>query len=256
MEERYVASVSWGKDSLAMLWLLLGKNYPLHEVVFYDTGMEFQAIYDTRDKMVPLLEHFGITYTELKPKRPFLYDMFEKPKKGGGKGYGWCGGPCRWGTTFKTEAIDAYAKQCKRYIGIAADETKRLNRAIAQDSFKLYPLADAGMTERDCLNYCYSIGYFWEENGGAGTVRLYDILDHVSCWRCRNKNLKELKNIYRYLPAYWERLKYLQWKLVCPMKGHGKGVFELEERFKAELAQVEIGGEWSAISQEAGEAGR
>lgn len=82
MEERYVASVSWGKDSLAMLWLLLGKNYPLHEVVFYDTGMEFQAIYDTRDKMVPLLEHFGITYTELKPKRPFLYDMFEKPKKG------------------------------------------------------------------------------------------------------------------------------------------------------------------------------
>ena len=46
--ERYVASVSWGKDSLAMLWLLLGKNYPLHEVVFYDTGMEFQAIYNLK----------------------------------------------------------------------------------------------------------------------------------------------------------------------------------------------------------------
>ena len=45
----HIASVSWGKDSLAMLLTLIAKGYPLDEVVFYDTGMEFQAIYDTRD---------------------------------------------------------------------------------------------------------------------------------------------------------------------------------------------------------------
>ncbi len=238
MGERYVASVSFGKDSLAMLQLLIRKHYPLDEVVFYDTGMEFQAIYAIRDRIVPILKEQGIVYTELRPKRPFLYDMFDKPKKNGKKGYGWCGGPCRWGTTFKTEAIDTYAKQCKRYIGIAADETKRLNRPIAQNSFKLYPLVSEGMTEQDCLNECYSNGFYWEEDGGAGIVRLYDILDHVSCWCCRNKNLKELKNIYQYLPMYWERLKALQSRLVTPMKGPGKSLFELEERFQSELAQL------------------
>ena len=39
---RYIASVSFGKDSLAMLLKILEFNMPLDEVVFYDTGMEFQ----------------------------------------------------------------------------------------------------------------------------------------------------------------------------------------------------------------------
>lgn len=43
----HIASVSWGKDSLAMLLMLIAKGYPLNEVVFYDTGMEFEAIYHT-----------------------------------------------------------------------------------------------------------------------------------------------------------------------------------------------------------------
>lgn len=51
----YIASVSWGKDSTAMLLRLLSENKPLDEVVFFDTGMEFQAIYDVRDFVVPML---------------------------------------------------------------------------------------------------------------------------------------------------------------------------------------------------------
>lgn len=33
----YVASISFDKDSLAMLLLLLEKKYPIQEVIFYDT---------------------------------------------------------------------------------------------------------------------------------------------------------------------------------------------------------------------------
>ena len=47
---KYIASVSFGKDSLAMLLKLIENNYQLDEVVFYDTGMEFQCIYKIRDK--------------------------------------------------------------------------------------------------------------------------------------------------------------------------------------------------------------
>ena len=50
----------------------------------------------------------------------------------------------------------------------------------------------------------------------------YDVLDRVSCWCCCNKNLKELKNIYRFLPDYWQRLRYLQFCQCRPLKGFYK----------------------------------
>ncbi len=62
-----IASVSFGKDSLAMLLRLLEEEWPLDEVVFYDTGMEFRAIYDIRDRLVPILKEKGVRYTELHP---------------------------------------------------------------------------------------------------------------------------------------------------------------------------------------------
>lgn len=237
----YIASVSWGKDSLAMLLRLIEENKPLDEVVFYDTGMEFKAIYNIRDKVVPILKEKGIKYTELKPDRPFMYDMVEKPihskQKGFHYGYGWCGGCSRWGTTFKTTKIDQYTKQfdgLKEYIGIAYDEPKRIKE-------KVYPLVEWQMTEKDCLKYCYYKGFAWYEDG----VDLYTILDRVSCWCCCNKNKKELYNIYKYLPECWQRLKDLQSKLDRPMKkfcnkkyGNYGNVFDMEKVFK-EMADNE-----------------
>ena len=97
---KYIASVSFGKDSLAMLLILIEKKWKLDEVVFYDTEMEFNAIYDTRDKVKTLLKEKNIKYTELKPVEPFLYKMLEKEvqKRDGTTqcGYGLCGGKCRW----------------------------------------------------------------------------------------------------------------------------------------------------------------
>ena len=101
--DRHIASVSFGKDSLAMVLYILEHGLPLDEVMFYDTGMEFEAIYRIRDKLLPILASRGIRYTELSPPVPFLYDMLERPvvskQKGSHFGYGWCGGVCRWGTT-------------------------------------------------------------------------------------------------------------------------------------------------------------
>lgn len=87
------------------------------------------------------------------------------------------------------------------------------------------------MTEQDCLNYCYNNGWDWNENG----VELYSILDRVSCWCCGNKNLKELRNIYLYLPDYWDLLKGLQSRIDRPFRRDGKTIFDLEERFKNEV---------------------
>lgn len=225
---KYIASVSFGKDSLAMLLRLIEEKKPLDEVVFYDTGMEFDAIYKIRDVIKKHLEKNGIKYTELRPEKPFEYMMFEKPingKKGLHYGYSWCGGACRWGTGEKLKCLHKACKNCYRYIGVAYDELERVKRA--KENGYLTPLADWKMTEEDCLKYCYEKGFYWEENG----LRLYDVLDRVSCWCCANKNLKELKNYYKYLPKYWEKLKNLQEKTERPFK-RDKTIFDLEEIFK------------------------
>lgn len=201
---KYIASISFGKDSLAMLLLLIKNKYNIDEVIFYDTGMEFQAIYDTRDKVRKLLEKLGIKYTELKPEIPFIDKMLniEVHKRDGSIqfGYGLCGGRCRWGTTEKY-LKEQYGQDYKEFLGIACDETVRIEKE--RNGHKLLPLLDWKMTEQDCLEYCYNSGFYWEENG----VRLYDALDRVSCWCCGNKNKKELENMRVYLPQYY--LKYI-----------------------------------------------
>lgn len=233
--KKYIASWSGGKDSTAMVLRLLEENYPLDEVIFYDTGMEFSCIYRVRDMILPLLEERNIKYTELKSDTSFLYDMLVRPKikrKTKQEAYGneWCG-KCRWHTFIKQKICNGYTGTDNIvYVGIAADEPKRLEHL---DNNKEAPLAEWGMTEDDCLQYCYSKGINWQEDG----VELYSILDRVSCWCCQNKNLKELKNIYLYLPRYWKMLKGLQSRIDEPMKGSGKSVFQLEERFKKEIEE-------------------
>lgn len=234
---KHIASVSFGKDSLAMLLKMIEEQHPLDEVVFYDTGMEFKAIYDIRDKILPILKINGIKYKELRPVNQFEYDMLQRPKvkRDGTKvcGDGWCGGACRWGTFKKQAALNNYIGENITYIGLAADEQKRL---LSLEKHKKSPIAEWKMTEKDCLQYCYDNDFYWEEDG----VRLYDLLDRVSCWCCRNKNLRELKNIYLYLPNYWERLKNIQSRITEPMKGN-YSVFALEKRFDFEIQRQKEG---------------
>ena len=219
----HIASFSGGKDSTAMVLRLIDESWPLDEVVFYDTGMEFDAVYDVVGKIEALCRNHGIRFTRLFPKKPFLDTMLLRPVKSGKIGYGWCGRMCRWGTFAKNDAIGKHIRQydeCYEYIGIAADEGGRIKD-------KVYPLVEWGMTEEDCLRYCYDRGYDWNQNG----VRLYDILDRCSCWCCWNKNKKELYNMYRYLPDYWKRMLRLQEIIDRPFRGDNS-LFDFDSEFK------------------------
>ena len=179
----------FGKDSLAMLLKLLEENKQIDEVLFFDTGMEFSCIYNIMNRIKTILKEKGIKFTRLKADKEFIYYMFDHQinHRNGTKscGYKWCGGKCRWFTSKKTQIIKKYLKNQYgtdyiEYIGIASDEIKRMKEN------KLYPLIDWGMTEKDCLDYCHANGFYWYE----GERELYEYLDRVSCWCCKNKNLK------------------------------------------------------------------
>lgn len=99
------------------------------------------------------------------------------------RGYGWSGPLNRWCTKeLKTIPREKFLRQLQEhydiieYVGLAADEGYRFERENNQKPNCRHPLVDWGMTEADCLQYCYDRGYTW---GG-----LYKQFSRVSCWCC------------------------------------------------------------------------
>ena len=79
-----IISLSGGKDSTAMLLMMLEKNYRIDEIIFCDTTVEFQEMYRHLDK---LEQYIDMKITRLKQQHDFEYMMFNHVKtKGKNKG--------------------------------------------------------------------------------------------------------------------------------------------------------------------------
>jgi 3'-phosphoadenosine 5'-phosphosulfate sulfotransferase (PAPS reductase)/FAD synthetase len=225
---KVIVSFSGGKDSTWMLLEMIRRGEHIDEVVFFDTGWEYPQMLRHVAKIKRLVEEHGIVFTTLHPEKPFDYWMFEHPKSNGGKGWSWCGkNNCRWGTTWKIDTINkhfATEPEHTQCVGIAADETGRLLKE--RKGNKRFPLAEWGITEAECLQGCYSLGYDWEG--------LYEQLDRVSCKFCGLKNLKELRNIHANMPDVWEELRDYQSRTHLPYRKEGWTIFDLEKRFALE----------------------
>ena len=201
---KHVVSLSGGKDSTAMLLKMLEESKPVDIILFCDTGLEFEAMYRHIDK---LENYIGKKIIWLKSPQNFEYLFFEhvpkrkNPELEGRKGYSWGDHRNRWCTAMlKTRIINRYLREhakdytLKQYIGIAADETRRIRELN-------YPLVDWGMAEADCLRFCKERGFDWEG--------LYEIFHRVSCWCCPLQSLDELRKLKKHFPYLWERLRYM-----------------------------------------------
>lgn len=234
-KEKYIASLSGGKDSTAMVLRLLEENRPLDEIIFCDTGMEFPQMYEHLDR---LEQYIGRPITRLKAPASFEYYFSEDtpPRKNpallGKCGRSWPGPLNRWCTgMLKTRIVDAYLKEqygqdtLIQYIGIAADEPERVKE-------HRYPLVEWGMTEADCLQYCRARGFDWSG--------LYDIFKRVSCWCCPLQPLEELRKLRTHFPTLWAKLQYMDdhtWRQF--RKDYS--VRQLEQRFAFEEERLQKG---------------
>lgn len=230
-EVKHIVSFSGGKDSTAMLLMMIEKGYKIDEIIFLDTTVEFEEMYSHIKKVE---EYIKRPITILKAEHSYEYMMFDyvkkKGKNKGQKGYSWPDFRTRWCTMYlKQNVIKKYLKKYKdydviEYIGIASDETKRLERKRDERN-TVFPLVEWSMSEKDALEYCYSKGFDW--NG------LYTKFDRVSCWCCPLKSLKELRVLYKEFPHLWNKLKEWDNKTYRTFRTDYT-VEELEEKFKRE----------------------
>lgn len=215
--EYWVLSFSGGKDStaLGLEWMKRHQQdpviYPLDEVIYCDTGMEFPAMVDHINRLEQIFIEAGIKFTRLKHEKSFEYFMFEhcpkcrKPTKYKKQGYSWPDSRTRWCTTIlKTQILNNYLNKIRdnrkviQLIGLAADEQKRIQKANNQNLEHRHPLSEWGWSESDCLKYCYEAGFDWDG--------LYKIFHRVSCWCCPLKSLDELRKLRNHFPDLWEKL--------------------------------------------------
>ena len=245
----HAVSLSGGKDSTAMLLLMIERGMPIDMVLYADTGMEFPEMYAHIAKLdAYLYEQRGIHITILRHPQGFEYLMFDEPKTKPKSienrirlgvplfGNGWPGIRVRWCTgALKTKLIDKEVKRLKgelgaiHYIGIAYDEAWRCKG-------EKYPLVEWGITEAQALQICYDRGY---DFGG-----LYEIYNRASCWCCPFQRIGELRKLRKYHPELWAKLLELDRRARAQFGPGPLGQFKkdwsvdrLEERFAKEEQQ-------------------
>lgn len=242
----YVASFSGGKDSTAMVLHLIELGKPIDEVIFCDTTMEFPAMLRHIEKVKKVIDGAGIKFTTLRPKHDFEYYLTKhEPKRKptsdfyGMPGYGWPGVFSRWCTkALKQAIITNHLRELRtqydvyQYIGIAADEDYRVQRATNQNKWHIHPLREWGWAEADAMQYCRDKGYDWEG--------LYDIFKRVSCWCCPLQSLEDLRNLRKSFPDLWQKLLELDENQPKPYKSF-LSVKQLGNRFALEEAFTENG---------------
>ncbi len=248
----HAVSLSGGKDSTAMLLLMIERGMPIDAVLTADTGMEFPEMYDHLHRLDDhLYRERGIRLTVLRHPQGFEYLMFEEPKTKPSSienrqrlgvplyGNGWPGVKVRWCTgQLKTHLISKEVNRLKKernalhYVGIAADEPARIRD-------EQYPLVDWGITEKEALQICYDRGYDW---GG-----LDEIYHRCSCWCCPLQRIDELRKLRRHHPELWARLIELDKRAIAQFGHNALGQFkkgwtveQLEQRFAGEERQIAV----------------
>ena len=210
---KYFASCSFGKDSIATVLLALEHKEPLDGILFTEvmfdrarniSGEIPEHIDWIKNTAIPRLENMGIKTHILHSDRDYMY--FFKNAVGGGKHAGkLCGfplaGKCVINRDCKVKPIKQYlrnmGKNVTEYIGIAADEPKRLQRL---NDRKISLLSKYGYTEEMAKELCRKHNLL---------SPIYDTDTRGGCWFCPNAKISSLSRLRKLHPDYWQELEAL-----------------------------------------------
>lgn len=180
------ASISGGKDSLAALITHMERGGQCDGAIYCRIMFDDETSAEVPEheewlhsKCFPLLEReYGIKTQIVQGKYTYTDCFYKQYEKGGkvGKIWGfpflrgaWCN------TRLKVRPIQAHIKTLGEFteiVGIAADETKRIERKTVAG--KILPLVECGITEAQAFDVCRSRGLLSPGyNGGR---------ERLGCW--------------------------------------------------------------------------
>lgn len=240
---KYIASISFGKDSLAMLIKIKELNLPLDEVFYVDIRFDnepYSGEMPLMKEFIPkakkiLKEKYNIEVKDVKSKITFKEQFYTIKQRGNhiGDNYGfpyvigaWCN------SRLKMDPIRDYLKKFNepviQYVGIAYDEPERYAR-LNHDTH-IAPLFDLKITEHEAMEIC-------KKNGLLSPI--YDTSFRGGCWFCVKQSIEQLKNLYHNYPELWNKLKDLEKDSHNTFKPN-MTLSQLEQRFKNEKKQLSI----------------
>ena len=250
-----VASISYGKDSLAMLHVITDVlGWPLDRIITAEVWAtdtisadlpDMVAFKDEADRIILgrwgiQVEHFTATNQDGSKKtyeQVFFRQRTHSRAGANGAIYGWPFQRGPWcNSELKMVAIRAAHKSsdgCIQYIGIAADEPFRVERHKDNKNVRM-PLVEAGWTEAMCRAWC-------EENGLLAPV--YQRGDRGGCWFCHNQPVDELRALRKDYPELWAKM--LEWDVATmhvkglkkekiTYRSDGRTIYDYERRFQLE----------------------
>jgi len=196
---QHIVSFSGGKDSTAMLLMMIERKMQIDRIIYVDTTKEFPGMYDHIQRVQDYISPLKIEIIKIAFDYWFCEHVKTKGKNKGSKGYGWPDFRNRWCTALKRGAFNkaVHSKSAIQYHGIAYDEAHRAKNN-ADGRVIRYPLIDWCITEADALTYCYRKGFDW--------CGLYDDFVRVSCWCCPLSRMGELHVLHDKYPELWTKL--------------------------------------------------
>ena len=216
---KYICCWSGGKDSTASIILAHEHGEPLDIILFsevmYDRKREISGenpehirfIRDTK----PLFESWGYEVHILRANTDYLNcfnRVIKNPKKHKehkGMKFGFpCFGLCGVKRDCKEKPLNEFmnglGEEFIQYVGICADEEKRLNSIHGQKG-RVSLLEKYGFTEKMARQKC-------EEYGLLSPVYKYS--KRGGCWCCPNAKLPEHREIRRLYPEIWREFVSLE----------------------------------------------
>ena len=249
----FIASCSFGKDSIATILLALEHGEPLDRVVFsevmfdHERGISgelpehIECIYNTA---IPKLHGMGVHVDVVRAERDYCYCFYNVIQKGrhAGKIYGFpIAGKCCINSYCKVAPIRKYLAEIAggsrrvktrivQYVGIAADEPLRLARLTGN---KVSLLAKYGYTEQMAKQLCAAHGLL---------SPIYATGTRGGCWFCPNCRLQQFINLRRSHPELWAELVELSHTPNLCSYGfkYGKTLQEIERRMDWEERQLKL----------------
>lgn len=239
---KYIASCSFGKDSLAMIIKIKELGLPLDEVIYCDIRFdenlsgempkmaEFipkaeKILKDRYDIKVTHLQ--GITFKEqfykVKQHGKHIGDIYGYPYTLGA----WCN------SRLKMEPIRKYYKSIKEpykvYVGIAYDEPKRYERLDRDKEIAL--LYDLKITEKEAMEIC-------KKNDLLSPI--YEDSFRGGCWFCVKQSIKQIEQLYNTYPELFNTLLEMEKDSHNTFK-IDYSLSDLKVRFDNKNKQIKIG---------------